>query len=238
MTATGCANQPLLLSRHGIQRYLYCLHPELQAQKGMLSAWNRGIPILSNWVGGQTASVTCLYDDHSLKPSVGTSNAGSVVFVGFIPALKREAFSSNFRKLRQSPSREGAARSLRSSVARVARSLRCLRRLRRPPGCPFESRPTAPPRTSRLPSLVAGAGGASDSLVRAARARWALAGARHRNGFINHPRCGSSLFKYRIDLPFRATSRWTSRVPTELLSRVPRRNRHTRRGVYTRQRPT
>jgi len=48
-------------------------------------------------VGGQAASVTFSYDNHSLKISVRTPNVVRVKVVGFIPVLKREDFSSNFR---------------------------------------------------------------------------------------------------------------------------------------------
>ena len=47
-------------------------------QKGMLSAWNRGIPILSDYHGGQAASVGCYYNIEPLKTSVQSVERWSV----------------------------------------------------------------------------------------------------------------------------------------------------------------
>ena len=35
MTATGCANQPLLLSRHGIRRYFFLPQPYFGTEEGV-----------------------------------------------------------------------------------------------------------------------------------------------------------------------------------------------------------
>ena len=98
MTATGCANQPLLLSRHGIQRY-FLLHPEFHNRKGCFLhkiGETRHCPISGT---GRPPRLDNNTVSRYLKHPFGTPNVVHIGLIGFIPALKREAFSSNYRKI-------------------------------------------------------------------------------------------------------------------------------------------
>ena len=118
-TITGCANQPLLLSRHRIRRY-FLLHPEFHNRKGCFLHEIGETRYCSISGAGRPPRLGDGTVSRYLKHPLGTSNVVHRGFVGFIPALKREAFSLIFRN---------AAENMRATVTpspAVDRSNGCL----------------------------------------------------------------------------------------------------------------